>query len=39
METLTLNELYKRLVKAAAEDKAQEELERIRKGENDTHGL
>lgn len=39
METLTLNELYKRLVKAAAEDKAQEELERIRKGEYDTHGL
>lgn len=39
MQTLTLNELYKRLVESAAEDKTQEELEKIRKGEYDTHGL
>jgi len=39
MATLTLNDLYKRLIKAAAEDKTQEELEKIMKGEYDAHGL
>jgi len=39
MQTLTLNDLYKRLVKAAAEGKTQEELEKIRKGDYDSRGL